>query len=493
MKLRALMAQLDCTYRGCGPEDDVGEVLTDSRRAAAGDLFIAVRGSARDGHDFVPGVHNAGGIALVERGVELGSVGPVVEVADIARALPVVAGNRWGWPGRQLRLAGITGTNGKTTTAHLLAAILDAAGRPHARLGTTGNWLVDRHAPTGFTTPFPLELQGLLATAVHAGATDAVMEVSSHALDQARIDPLRYDAIALTSFSQDHLDYHPSMDAYFQAKLRLAQDYVRPGGVAVAPVDDLPQARAFLAAARKAGASALRASRGPDGDAEIRAREVTIDVDGTRAQIETPSGPFRLESPLVGTYNLDNAMVATGLALGMGLPIDAIARGLARGRAPGRLEPVTIEGVAGPAVYIDYAHTPDAVARALAALRPSTRGRLVVVLGCGGDRDRAKRPRMAQAAVSGADWLYATSDNPRTEDPERILDDMLAELGPGTHDRDADRARTIARAVADAADQDVVLVAGKGHEDYQVLGTTKIHFDDREHAEAALRARLSRA
>jgi len=393
-----------------------------------------------------------------------------------------------------MRLAGVTGTNGKTTVTFLVSAMLATAGRRHARLGTTGNWVGDREEPATFTTPFPLELQELLARARGRGAADAVMEVSSHALAQGRVRPLRYDAVGLTSFSQDHLDFHATMAAYLEAKCLLPAAHLRPGGVVVAAVDDQPAAAQFLAAA-PAGARVWRASRGGTKGAEIVASSIVSERTGLKAHVDTPAGPIALRSPLVGAFNLDNLLVAIGLGLGLGVEPGAIAAALTICRgAPGRLERITVAGVDGPTVLVDYAHTPDAVARALQAVREACSGRLFVVLGCGGDRDPGKRAPMGEFAANLADRFYATSDNPRTEDPEAIVEQMLAGVPSSRRDRVVplvDRRAAITRAVAEAGEEDVVLIAGKGHEDYQIVGAEKLRFDDREEAAAALRARSS--
>ena len=434
---------------------------------------------------------------LLQRGRVPAPDHPHVWLPDTAAALPILAARSFGEPARQLRLAGVTGTNGKTTVTYLVAAMLAAAGRPHVRIGTAGNWLVDHEAPAGFTTPFPLELQALLAAAAARGATDLVMEVSSHALVQGRVRPLRYHAIGMTSFSQDHLDFHGTMDDYLAAKCLLASEHLVPGGLAVAAVDDQPAAAQFLAAARRAGGLTWRASRGRDREAELCVLEDMSSGTGFDVRLRTPEGLVRLRSPLIGGYNLDNALVALGITLGLGVELEQALAGLAGCRgAPGRLERVEVAGVAGPTVVVDYAHTPDAVARALAALRPACRARLWIVLGCGGDRDPSKRAPMGQLAAAGADVLIATSDNPRSEPPAAIVADMLVGVAPEHRGRVieiVDRAAAIAHAVASAAPDDLVLIAGKGHEDYQILGTTKIHFDDREHAAEALARRGLRA
>jgi UDP-N-acetylmuramoyl-L-alanyl-D-glutamate--2,6-diaminopimelate ligase len=479
------------SWVGCDPSTRVRSVQTDSRNVEAGDAFVAIRGETHDGHAFLEVARARGASVLVVAADHPAPDGPHVVIANPNDALPTIAANAHGRPGDTLRLAGVTGTNGKTTTAHLVGAILRHAGVLHARLGTTGNWLVDHEDTAGFTTPFPLELQALLARARDHGATAAVMEVSSHALSQGRARPLRFDAVGLTSFSQDHLDFHATMEAYLDAKCRLAAEHLADRGLAIAAVDEQPAAARFLAAA--AGRRTWRASRGADPRAEIRATDLVEDTGGMRATLHTPAGTIAVRTPLLGLYNLDNLMVAVGLSLGIGIEREAIEAAVpfARG-APGRLERVTPAGIAGPRVLVDYAHTPDAVARAIAAVRPGTTGRLVVVLGCGGDRDRTKRPLMGEVAARGADRFFATSDNPRTEDPERIVEDMLAGVDAAARDRVVrmpDRAEAIAAAIADAREDDLVLILGKGHEDYQILGTTKIRFDDREHATKALERR----
>lgn len=492
MRLGTLLGDLPATCVGCDADTEVDGIAVDSRRVRVGHAFVAVPGLAHDGHAFVAAAIAAGaGVLLLGRGRVAAPAHPHVWLDDTAAALPGLAARAYGSPADHLRLAGVTGTNGKTTVTFLVAAMLAAAGRRHARLGTTGDWIVDHAAPAAFTTPFPLDLQRVLADAVARGATDLVMEVSSHGLAQGRVEPLRYDAVGLTSFSQDHLDFHGTMDAYLAAKCLLPAAYRKPGGVTVAAVDDQPAAPAFLAAAHDG--PVWRASRGADPRADIAVLKDRSGPGGFAVDLRTPMGPGHLRSPLVGVYNLDNLLVALGLALGLGVPLDAALAGLADCHgAPGRLERVQLPDVAGPAVLVDYAHTPDAVARALAAVRPACRGRLWIVLGCGGDRDPGKRPIMGRLAAAGADVLVATSDNPRTEDPPAIVDQMLAGVAPEHRSRVVaivDRAAAIAHAVAHADPHDLVLIAGKGHEDYQIVGHTKIHFDDREHAARALAAR----
>jgi len=500
LTLRRLLAGIEPApqLQGCDLDTTITALVVDSRRVEPGAAFLAVKGETHDGHGFVAQAIERGAAVVIVEGDRVGPLpGAVVRLRDSSTAYPELAANAHERPGDTLWLAGVTGTNGKTTTAHLVGAALRHAGLLHARLGTTGNWLVDREAPAGYTTPFPEELQALLAGARDHGATHAVMEVSSHALAQGRARPLRFTAVGLTSFSQDHLDFHHTMDEYLAAKCRLTAEHLRPEGTAIAAVDANPPAAERFLAAAPAGALRWRASRGAVPGAELLAEAIEHTPQGLRATLHTPAGRIALRSPLVGAYNLDNLMVALGLGLGLGVSLEAMTEALAESTgAPGRLQRVAVEGIRGPAVLVDYAHTPDAVARAIEAVRPACRGRLVVILGCGGDRDPSKRPLMGRVAAEGADRFWATSDNPRTEDPEAIVDMMLAGVPPGCRDRVercTDRASAIAGAIAEANDDDLVLVAGKGHEDYQVLGTQKIHFDDREHAHAALLRRRAAA
>ena len=495
--LRDLPAGQDAQLVGCVPATTIEGVQDDSRAVRSGELFVARTGGRVDGHDFVEHVVAAGGIPVVRSDRKV-RVEPRVEVTDTDAALPMLAAAAAGWPGRRLWLAGITGTNGKTTVAHMVAAILGAAPIPHVRLGTTGNWLVDGLVPSAFTTPFPIELQGLLARGVARGATHAVLEVSSHALAQGRALPLLFDAVAFTSFSQDHLDFHADMDDYLSAKIRLAQTHLDPRGTAIAAARTDPAAR-FLQAARDVGARCWTFS--PSGSDRIESAALAVTTSlasstpttpGQPRVLHTPAGSRPLQLSLPGAFNEDNAMVAAGLCLASGLDLNTVMAGLAAAVVPGRLEPVTA-GEGAPRVLVDYAHTPDAVARAARALRADTRGTLWVVVGCGGDRDRGKRPLMAAQALAHGDRLVATSDNPRSEDPDAILDDMLHGLDAGQRARtlrEVNRADAIARVIEIADAHDTILIAGKGHETTQTMGDEVIAFDDREQARAALRRRL---
>ncbi len=476
------------------PATPVERVVLDSREAGPGGLFVARRGTRADGHAFVQAALDAGAVAALVAPGRLAPDPRCVVTPDPDRALATVAANLFGRPAERLRVAGVTGTNGKTTVAHLCAQILAAFGERVVRLGTCGDLVVDVERPASFTTPFPPRLHERMAEGLERGATCAVLEVSSHALVQHRVAEVPFAAVALASFGRDHLDYHGTEEAYLAAKLRLAREHLVPGGLAVAATSAGPAAGAFLAAAGDRTDRVLRVGTAPGDD--LRACSIAFEPGGTRLCLEAGTERARLCVPLVGPHNVDNALVAAGLALGLGADFAAVAAALEQVRAPpGRLEPVVVPGVSGPEVFVDYAHTPDAVARVLEAVRCHAGGRIVVVLGCGGDRDAGKRPVMGATAAALADRFYATSDNPRTEDPEAICDAMVAGVAAEHRDRvvrEVDRARAIARAVAEADPGDTVLVLGKGHETTQDLGDRVVPFDDRDHVRAALEARRSR-
>lgn len=447
----------------------VASLTDDSRQAGPECCFVAVRGSATDGHRFLPDVA-ARGAACVIVGEGADTALPAMVVRDTRAAAATAAAAFYGEPAGVLTLVGVTGTNGKTTTVGLLRHLLDAPETPAASIGTLGVLRGDGTpfpGGSGLTTPGPIELQRVLRALVDAGVRRVAMEVSSHALDQQRVGGLRFAAGVFTNLTRDHLDYHGTMDAYFAAKARLV-GLLAPDGATVANADDAWWAQ--LPAAPRTLRFGLTAS------ADVRAADVRFTPRGSAWLLQTAAGSRPVVLPLIGDFNVSNALAAAAAALAVGVPLEAVAARLATApQVPGRLELLHER----PTVLRDYAHTPDALTRALAALRPFTPGRLIVVFGCGGDRDRGKRPLMAEAARAGADHLVVTSDNPRTEDPERILDDICAPLPAGSYDRIEDRRAAIAQAIAVADPQrDVVLLAGKGHETYQIRGTVRYPFDE---------------
>ena len=450
----------------------VTDITDDSRRVRAGGIFVAVRGSAGDGHDYLAAAEKAGAaLAIVEDWSRTAL--PVLVVTDARRAAAVAAGAFHGWPARQLVMVGVTGTNGKTTTVGMLRHLLDGeAGHRAASIGTLGVLVGSEGTPldggSGLTTPGPVELQGVLARLGQQGVRRVAMEVSSHALDQRRVEGIQFDAGVFTNFTRDHLDYHGTMEAYFAAKARLV-DAVRKDGTVVVNADDLawealPHTRAQL-----------RFALSDDG-ADVRGEQVRFSPRGSTWTLVAHGERSGVALPLIGDFNVANALgaAATALALGMTVP-EVTARLATLPQVPGRLEVLR----EAPVVLRDYAHTPDALERAIAAVRPFTPGRLIVVFGCGGDRDRGKRPVMGHVAATRADIAIVTSDNPRTEDPEKILDEIEVGMLGIPHQRIENRRAAIAAALDLADADDVILLAGKGHEDYQIRGTVKEPFDEK--------------
>jgi UDP-N-acetylmuramoyl-L-alanyl-D-glutamate--2,6-diaminopimelate ligase len=476
---------------------DVRLVSCDSRRLGPGSLFVGLPGTQADGGRFWRQALQAGAVAVLigadaAAAEPPGADDPVLVVPDpVARWAGLLAAAFWGQPSQRMALIGVTGTNGKTTTTHLIEHLSSHAGRPSALFGTLVNRWPGHSVTAQHTTAFADLLQGQLAQAAEAGAQIAAMEVSSHALDQQRVAGCRFAGAVFTNLTQDHLDYHPSMEAYFEAKARLfAEPLLAAGGArAVVNGDDPWGARLVERLGERCWRSSLE-----DASAELFIDGLAIDQHGVSGTLHSPRGSGSFRSPLVGRFNLMNLLQAVGVLLQQDLPLALVLAGLADFRGvPGRMERVwAAAGGELPAVLVDYAHTPDGLDNALQACRPFTKGRLICVFGCGGDRDRSKRPQMGAIAARLADAVVVTSDNPRTEDPQRILDDVLAGIPAGSALQvDADRARAIASAIAEAGPDDLVLIAGKGHEDYQILGTTKVHFDDREEAEKALRKRTA--
>ncbi|MEM8782267.1 MAG: UDP-N-acetylmuramoyl-L-alanyl-D-glutamate--2,6-diaminopimelate ligase [Planctomycetota bacterium] len=506
---------------GDGGERTACAGLTDdSRDAVAGGVFVARGSWSPRAKGFVEDAIARGVSAVVvpaaawesDPALREGLAGVAVAVADdVDQALAGrLADAYFGHPARGLRLVGVTGTNGKTTVAMLTQHLLRASGLKPGLLGTVWTDVGEEAGPrpAELTTPGAIELRRHLAAMVSNGCDTAVMEVSSHALDQGRVAGLAFDAAVFTNLTQDHLDYHGTMDAYAAAKARLFT-MLKPQGWAVVNGDD-PYAEVMVAGVSSGRVMRTRMGRGvthdrADGpEQSASATPESLESDRSTARFDGPWGSASATLPLVGEHNLSNALQAAAATHTL---MRTSARELRERLAacppvPGRLEPVRRKDGRGPSVLVDYAHTPDALERVASTLKPLTEkrgGRLIVVYGCGGDRDRTKRPKMTDAALAFADHAVLTSDNPRSEDPQRILDDAAAGLAAVRRDRltiQVDRAAAIHAAITGAAGQDTVLIAGKGHEDYQVLAdppgafggaTKKVHFDDREHAAAALR------
>jgi len=473
-------------------------VTSDSRAVGAGSLFLGLPGERVDGGRFWRQALQSGAAAAVIGPAAASedppaADDPVVVVQDpVARVVGDLSAAFWDHPSRRMALIGVTGTNGKTTTTHLIEHLAGQVGQPTALFGTLVNRWPGHSITATHTTAFADRLQAQLAEAATGGAQLAAMEVSSHALAQHRVAGCRFAGAVFTNLTQDHLDYHPSMEDYFEAKASLF----------AAPLFDADEARAVVNSddpwgarlADRLGSGCWRSSLS-DARAELRMVDLAMTSQGVTGRLISPRGDGLFSSPLLGRFNLMNLLQAVGVLLQQDLPLPLLLEAIASFRGvPGRMERVVVKGAeasALPAVLVDYAHTPDGLDNALAAARPFCNGRLICVFGCGGDRDRGKRPQMAAIAARHADRVVVTSDNPRTEDPQRILEDVVAGIPSGTDLMvEGDRAVAIASAIADAGADDLVLVAGKGHEDYQILGTEKVHFDDREEAEQALRRRL---
>lgn len=498
MNLAELMAGLPARIVAGSDKVRVCDITDDSRTVLPGSLFIARAGTKDDGRRFIPDALRAGAAAVLtdDASVTLGRAGTLVVAEDVPTVAAQMAERFYGSPSSRLHLIGITGTNGKTTTAHLVHQILNGVG---VRCGLIGTVEIDdgrEIAPATLTTPPATELSRTFAVMLENGCKTAAMEVSSHALDQGRVAALAFDTAVFTNLTGDHLDYHGTMERYAAAKARLFAMLPETGWAIVNGEDPWSETMVRDCRARivrcfvENGAAGKRA-----GEGEARAAVRSMTIMGTDVEFSGPWGSFRTHLRLIGRHNVMNALQATAAAFAAGAQMPAMERQLARAvPPPGRLEPVT--NVSHPfAVLVDYAHTDDALRKVLTALRPLVRhGKLSVVFGCGGDRDKTKRPRMGAAAVELADRVYVTSDNPRTERPSDIIDQILAGIPGELRHKvsvDGDRRRAIGRAVTEARQGDLVLIAGKGHETYQILpdgrgGTETIHFDDREAAREAL-------
>jgi UDP-N-acetylmuramoyl-L-alanyl-D-glutamate--2,6-diaminopimelate ligase len=462
------------------PDVAVSGVAYDSRRVAPGDVFFCVTGFAHDGHDHAADAVERGAVALVVGHPVLDVSGvPQVIVPDVRLALALAAARAAGMPSRRLALIGITGTNGKTTTTYLMDSVLREAGHVTGLIGTVETRIGETRESAGRTTPESADLQRLLARMVDAGVTAATMEVSSHALDLHRVAGTEFAVAAFTNLSQDHLDYHKTLEEYFSVKRRLFTDV--PVGTRVVDVDD-PHGR------RLAAETGAEITVGMALDADVRAEDVVLGPEGSSFLLVTPVASAQAHVPIPGAFNVANALVAAGCAHALDIDAVTIARGLRHApQVPGRLERIANE--CGITALVDYAHTPDGLDKALRAVRSATDGALITVFGCGGDRDPDKRPRMGEVAGSLSDKAIVTSDNPRTEDPVGIIlqiEDGLRSAG-ADYEVEVDRRRAIGMALGLAKPGDAVLIAGKGHEDYQIFADRTIHFDDREIAREELR------
>lgn len=464
-------------------KQEVKGLCTNSAQAVEGGMFIALTGFTVDGHKFIPDAIAKGAkFIIAQNPAAVPDDVVLIEVADTRKALPQIAAAFFGFPARQLTMVGVTGTNGKTTTATLCESILKAAGFTVGVI-TTINWRYkDKSVPSAMTTPDALELQRILAEMRDNGVSHVVMEVSSHAIDLERITNTYFDVAALTNLSQDHLDYHGDMEKYGEVKARLFTDYLRrlpksETAVAVINTSHVYGADLF---GRIIGPKLSVAVKGPDADVYVQ--DGRLDMAGINACLHTPKGVLDLESSLIGEFNLENLLVAAGVGLALKLPLHIIKQGLSVVQiVRGRLE--RVPSSLGPGVFVDYAHTPDALENVLRTLKGLKPRRLLCVFGCGGNRDKTKRPLMGAVAVQYSDFTVVTSDNPRNEEPAEIINDILAGITPEVNFAvEPDRAKAIQLAIRQASSGDIVLIAGKGHENYQIIKGQTFHFDDVEQA-----------
>ncbi|HEY7830003.1 MAG TPA: UDP-N-acetylmuramoyl-L-alanyl-D-glutamate--2,6-diaminopimelate ligase [Solirubrobacteraceae bacterium] len=473
---------------------EIAALAYDSRQVKPGALFFCVTGEHSDGHDFAAQAVRDGAVALVvERSLDLGV--PEVLVPSARAAMGPVAARFHGDPSAELRVVGVTGTNGKTTTAYLLRALLEATGERCGLLGTVASVIAGVERPVTHTTPEAIELQSAFRAMLDGGESACAMEVSSHSLEMGRVDGIHFAAAIFTNLTQDHLDFHADMEQYFQAKRRLfmpeptleSSAPSKPPAIVVVNIDD-PYGQRLAAELPGAVSFAIKSQ------ADYCARDVRMDFSGCRFALETPEGERSVALPLPGRFNVANALAALAASHTMGADLDTLVAALERGvRVPGRFEPVQ-EGQ-DFAVLVDYAHTPDSLENVLRAARELARGRVVCVFGAGGDRDRGKRPLMGEIAARLADVVVVTSDNPRSESPEAIVAEIVAGIDRSeTVQVAVDRRAAIKQAIALARTDDVVVIAGKGHEQGQEFeGGHKLPFDDVTVAREALRAQSGHA
>jgi UDP-N-acetylmuramoyl-L-alanyl-D-glutamate--2,6-diaminopimelate ligase len=473
----------------------------DSRQQQTGGLFFALKGSAADGHCFIEkAVRNGAAAVIVEDDSVVPSGIPFAKVADARLAMSQVAAFFYGNPTNTVPLIGITGTNGKTTTSYIIEAMLEEAGIPAALLGTISYRFRDKAFPAPHTTPESVDLQQRLREMCDLGAKGVVMEVSSHALEQRRVDGCRFDVGVFTNLTRDHLDYHGDMESYLTSKKRLFSELLRPDNVkprrcAVVNYDDPYGCQMAAQAACPVLTYGMNAS------GQVTAQDVHFSVAGITGFLLTPGGKVQFSSRMPGRFNLYNILAAAAAGIALDLPLEAICRGIERHKkVPGRLE--VVENDRGVALFVDYAHTADALDNVLRTLAELSTGRIITVFGCGGDRDRGKRPMMGDVAGRLSDLSIVTSDNPRTEDPDNIMMEIrngimpsgireycVEELAGGLTEKGfvliKSRHEAIRLAVRLARPGDIILLAGKGHEEYQIIGEERFYFDDREEAATA--------
>ncbi len=474
---------------GGSVDREISSIQFDSRRVGKGCLFIALRGDKSDGHQFIEQAIAAGAVAVLCANDHTSPHATTVQVADTRAVMAAVAANFHRHPSRSLKIAGVTGTNGKTTTAFLIKHLCATASQWRCGLiGTVRYEIADRVLPALHTTPESADIQELLAQMVSAGCKAVAMEVSSHAIDQERHAQTEFDVAVFTNLTQDHLDYHGTMNAYFDVKTRLfsglADQAHKKRTTAVINADDSYGARLV----NRVPAGVDVHTYGVGSRANFRAGSFTMDFHGMTFQLHAQGKSYLVRLPLIGRFNMYNALAALAAGAALGLDMRHSVKALASApQVPGRLE--AVPGKRNFRVFIDYAHTPDALINVIKTLRELNPARLIVVFGCGGDRDKGKRPLMGAAVEAGADHAIVTSDNPRTEEPGQIIKDVIAGFRGRAYEVIEDRREAIFHAVAMAGARDIVLIAGKGHEDYQEINGMRMQFSDLDTATWAVEGR----
>ncbi|NET02007.1 MAG: UDP-N-acetylmuramoyl-L-alanyl-D-glutamate--2,6-diaminopimelate ligase [Sphaerospermopsis sp. SIO1G1] len=491
MKLQELLAAVDGLQIANIGDVEIKGIQTNSHACGDGDLFIGIPGARVDGGEFWPGALAAGAVAAIISPEAMTKKPPsaadmVISGSNMNKVCAQVASAFYGYPGRKLKMVGVTGTNGKTTTTHLIEYFLTKANLATALLGTLYTRWPGFSQTAALTTPLQVDFQQNLAQAVDAGCEFGVMEVSSIGLAQDRVLGCPFEVAVFTNLTQDHLDYHKDMEDYFQAKAMLfSPDYLQ--GRAIINAHDEYGKRLITGL----GKDRVWTYSVNDNNADFWMSGLSYHPNGVSGILHTPQGDVAFTSPLVGQYNLENLLAAVGAVLHLGVDLQLLGKCILDfPGVPGRMERVQISDNQDISVIVDYAHTPDSLENLLKASRPFIPGRMICVFGCGGDRDRTKRPKMGRIAAQLADVAVVTSDNPRTENPDTILEDIVAGIPDSIKPVIiGDRAQAIHSTILKAQPGDGVLLAGKGHEDYQILGTEKIHFDDREQAREALKMR----
>lgn len=488
MKLAEIVHNIDPVRVEGSLDLEITEINQDSRLVSIGNLFICIKGSKVDGHQYLRQAAERGAVAAVVEDWPQDNFGmTIIQLKEVAGSLKEMAGAFYGYPDRRLKLIGVVGTNGKTTSTFLVKSILESAGYQVGLIGTINHLIKDRVISTNNTTPGTLELQKLFSQMVTAGVEYVVMEVSSHSIDQGRVAGLKFEGGIFTNITQDHLDYHKTFEEYLRVKTKFFRDLPSDSWAAI-NIDD-PHAESFIAQTK-----AKVLTYGIEKSAMIQGKEIKVTQSGATYTANTPQGLIDLKLKLTGYFNVYNSLGVLSAGLALGLVPKVVKKGLEWvSIVPGRFQLVPESKTFG--VIVDYAHTPDGLENILKTARGITSRRLLLVFGCGGDRDRTKRPIMGEIAAKMADYTIITSDNPRSEDPLKIINDIEAgfqNAAPASaYQVEADRATAIRKIIAMAEADDLVMIAGKGHEDYQIFGDRRIHFDDREVAREALKEKFN--